>query len=313
MTDNKPTCSTKTIYLLFIFLILIWGFSWPISKIGLEFMSPLWFASYRLLFGTLAMFIIVAAMGKLHWPTRQDSKIVLIIGFLQVGVFMLCAIIGLDYVDAGRSSILVYTTPIWIVPMSIFFFAEQSTGLRWLGFLLGMLGVAVLFNPLEIDWHNHASLFGNGILLLAALCWAIAILCARHMHWPRAPFELVPWQLLVGTIFVVIVTILLEPQTQITWNGKLLFSLFFSSILATTFAYWGIVVVSKELSPITTSLSLLAVPVCGIFASAWLLHEPITLSTVIAMLFIIAGLTCVLLNGRKIIYEENTTPRSDRS
>lgn len=287
------------IYFLLIALILIWSLSWPIAKIGLEFTPPLWFAAYRLLVGTFAILMVVASLGKLHWPKREDIKIILTIGLLQVGLFMLLINLGLFYVPAGHAAILVYTTPIWVVPISILFFNEKPGLIKWLGCLLGVIGVLILFNPLDIDWHNHQLMTGYAILLLAALSWAISILCARYMSWPHTPLELIFWQLLVGVIPVLMMAIIKEPHAHIIWNHTFIWSLLYLGIFATGFAYWGTVVVSKNLSPITTSLGLLAVPVFGLLFSAIMLHEPITLSLILSMLFIVGGLVCVIVGNHK--------------
>src|SRR3990167_5096291 len=187
------------IYVLLFLLTLIWGLSWPISKIGLHYLSPIWFAALRLLIGMLSMFIVVIITGQCMIPTKKDMPIIIVMGIFQMALFMLLVNVGLHYVNAGRSAMLVYTTPIWVMPIAIFIFHEKVNLFKWLGLILGMLGIVILFNPYEIDWSNHEVLFGNGLLLLAALCWAMSILCARHMTWPHSPLKLIPWQLLIGT------------------------------------------------------------------------------------------------------------------
>ena len=246
----------KNYILLLIFVILIWGISWPVNKIGLEYMSPIVFATSRLIIATLSMFLIVILTRNFIWPSRQDLPIILAIGLLQMGVFVLLINVGLHLVEAGRSAILVYTTPIWVTPIAIFIFKEKAGFLKWLGLVLGIAGIIVLFGPWGIKWNDYAALLGNGILLLAALCWAIAIICARHMKWRHSPLKIVPWQLLVGTIPVLLL-MLYEPSTKsIQWNWSLVGSLLFTGIMASALATWGIIVISKELPSITTSLSL---------------------------------------------------------
>jgi len=290
--------SKYRLYLLLIYLIVVWALSWPVAKIGLEYISPLWFSALRLIIATACMFIIVMLLGKLVRPTKQDLPLILSIGFFQVALFMVCINVGLLYVDAGRSAILVYTTPLWVVPISIFFLKEKGTLMKWLGFIFGMVGIAILFNPFEIDWSDRKDLIGNGVLLLAALSWAIAMLCARHMRWTRSPVELIPWQLLMGAIIVTFFAFLKEPFDHIVWNHKLIAVLLYCSILATAIGYWGMVEVSKELPPITTSLSLLLTPVLGLIFSTIMLHEVITTAMIIAMCFTLGGVICVVRDNK---------------
>jgi drug/metabolite transporter (DMT)-like permease len=286
---------TGQIYILLFMVILVWGLSWPVAKIGLQYMPPLWYAAGRLWIGSLTMFCVVFALKRLVLPRRQDLKIILVIGLVQLSLFMALVNGGLYYVESGHAAILVYSTPIWVVPLSIFFFKEKPTLMKWVGFIFGILGIFILVNPFATNWHAPHTLLGNGILILAAFCWAIAILCTRHMHWPRSPLELISWQLLVGAIPLTLFVLGTQPHPVIEWNSSLVMSLLYNGMLATAFAYWATVVIGKELSPVTTSLSLLAVPACGVIFSAWLLHEAITPTILGAITCIVMGLACVMI------------------
>lgn len=61
-----------------------------------------------------------------------------------MGIFVLLINVGLHLVEAGRSAILVYTTPIWVTPIAIFIFKEKAGFLKWLGLVLGIAGIIVL-------------------------------------------------------------------------------------------------------------------------------------------------------------------------
>lgn len=290
---------TIRIYMLVILLIIVWGLCWPINKLGLAYIPPIWFAVFRLLIGTISLFCITLFAGKFALPTRKDLPIIFVFGLLQMAVFISLITIGLSYVSAGRSAMLVYTTPIWVTPLAILFFHEKLTIYKTIGFLLGIMGIFILFSPWEMDWSNKAVLLGNTLLLIAAFVWAVTILCARNMKWHHTPLELVPWQLLLGTLLVFIMAYLKQPAPLIKWNVTLIFSLVFTGTLGAAFGYWGSIVVSKELPSITASLCYLAVPVSGLIFSALLLHETITPMMIVAMLFILLGLTFVAWGNHK--------------
>lgn len=281
------------IFALFVFIVFSWGIAWPINKLGLQFMSPVWYTAFRLVVGTGTMMAFVIAIKKFTWPSWRDIPLILIIGILQISLYILLANLGLSYLPAGRSSLLAYTTPLWIMPAAIFLFNEEAGLLRWLGFFLGVSGLLVLLSPWEMDWTNRDVLFGSAMLLLASLSWAISILCVRYLHWNKTPLELIPWQLLVGTIPVLIFAWIKEPVFVVEWNTPLILSLAYTGFLVTGLSYWSGVVVNKELPTIVVSLGFLAVPVFSLIVSAIFLQEAITASTIAAMALIISGLVCV--------------------
>ena len=280
---------------LFAFIIISWGIAWPINKMGLQFVSPVWYTAIRLMVGTATMMALVIAVGKFSLPRWKDYPLILSIGLLQIGIYILLANIGLTYLPAGRSSLLAYTTPLWIMPLSMLFFNEEARPLKWLGFFLGIGGLFLLLSPWELDWSDKNILFGSSMLLLASLCWAISMLCTRYMKWTKSPLELIPWQLLFGTIPIIIYAMLKEPNITIAWNTPLILSLIYTGALVTGLSYWSGIVINKELPVIVVSIGFLIAPIFSILVSSFFMHEIITFTTMTAMSFILLGLVCVAI------------------
>ena len=289
----ERTVNLRIIFI-FAFVIFSWGLGWPANKVGLAYMSPLWYTATRMIVGTVTMMSVVIAVNKFSLPKRNDYPLIIIIGLLQISLYMLLANVGLSYLPAGRSSLLAYTTPLWVLPIAILFFKEEAGWLRWLGFALGISGLILLLSPWEMNWSDRNTLFGTAMLLLASLSWAISILCARYMHWTKSPLELIPWQLLVGTIPVVIFAWIKEPAIIVEWNMPLILSLVYTGILVTGLSYWSGVIVNKELPTIVVSIGFLAVPAVSLLLSSYFLHEAVSLSTATSVGLILLGLICVV-------------------
>ena len=281
---------------LFIFIILAWGLGWPANKLGLEYSTPLWYTAIRLVVGTLTMMVLVTLLGKLRLPTRKDYGLVFIIGFLQISVYILLCNIGLEYLPAGRSSLLAYTTPLWVMPLTVFMFHEDNTPLKWAGFVLGLGGLFILLSPWELNWGDAKVLFGAAMLLLAALCWAISMLAARYMHWNnKSPLELISWQLLVGAIPILIMALIKEPSIPVQWTAPLFLSLLYTGVLVTGISYWVGLIINKELPTTIVSLGFLLVPVFSLTVSSIFMHEALTIPTMVAMSMILVGVGCVVV------------------
>lgn len=280
---------------LFIFIIISWGLAWPINKLGLDYMSPLWYTTLRLIVGTLTMLAMVLAMKKFTLPERKDIPLILIIGFLQISLYIFLTNLGLAYVPAGRASLLAYTTPLWVMPIAILFFNEKPSPMKWLGFFLGLGGIVMLLSPWEMDWSNKHIIFGTAMLLLASLSWAISMLCTRYLHWNKSPLELIPWQLLIGTIPILLFACYKEPLITIEWNTTLVLSLIYTGALITGFSYWSGIIINRELPTLLVSLGFLVAPILSLIISALFMNETITLATGSAISLILVGLACVVI------------------
>lgn len=267
--------------------------AWPVNKIGLTYMSPLWYTASRLVIGSVAMLAIVIATNKFSLPERKDIPLILIIGLLQITVYILLTNIGLSYLPAGRSSLIGYTAPFWVMPIATLFFKEKSGLFRWLGFFLGIIGLVVLMTPWKLHWTDRNVLFGTAALLLASLCWGISIVCVRYMKWTKSPLELIPWQLLIGAIPMVIFASIKEPL-PLQWSTPLILSLLYTGVIVTGISYWCAVIINKEVPVIVLSLGFLIVPVISFAVSALYLKETIDPLTLSAMLLILVGLFLVV-------------------
>ncbi len=281
-------------------LILIWGIGWPMISIGLPYCSPIWYGTIRLIFATLLIFMAMGLTRQLVIPDKRDLPLIFSLGFLQIGFFVMLITLGLEYVPPGRSAIIAYTSPIFVTPIAVLFFRERLTRMKTIGLILGLMGIISLFMPWELDWHNKYLLLGNGLLLLSAIVWSAAMLHIRYAKWHRPSHHLLPWQFLVSIIPNVLMAFYLDPHPVIHWVPALLWSLTYVIVLASLIAYWIMITVARNLPVITTSLLLLAVPVVGLFSSALMTHEKLSLNIMISFIFIISGLVFVSLpNSQK--------------
>lgn len=271
-------------------IALAWGSVWPVLKAILHDIPPLWTLALRSAIGTATLFAMSAARRAVVLPKRGDIPVVLNIALLHMVAFTGLVTVGLQFVPAGRSVVLGYTTPLWVSIGARLFLGEALTPARIAGNGIGLLGLLLLFNPSSRVWHDHAALMGNALVLAAALCWAASILHVRAHRWLSSPFELVPWQALLATCTLAPLALAFEGIPRIHWTARLVALLLYASIAGIALPYWALQTVNKNLPAITTALGLLAVPVVGVVCSSIGLGEPLDASLIVAMLLIICGI-----------------------
>lgn len=285
---------TAQMVVLLAMLVLIWGVSWPVMAEGLKYCPPIWFVVIRLVIAIAVIFGVFAVKRQLILPTMKDIPLLISIGLLQIGFFTLLITVGLEYVEPGRSAIIAYLSPFFVAPVAVVFFNETLSKGKILGLALGAIGIALLFSPWELNWHDKNIVWGNGLLLLSALVWSAAMLHTRYADWHRETHELLPWQFLVGFVPNIVIAWIWAPHPVIAWSSPILWlSVSYNAVLASLVAYWLLVTITRYLPVITTSLGLLGVPVLGLLASAVMVGEHLTLSILTSLAFIVAGLACV--------------------
>jgi drug/metabolite transporter (DMT)-like permease len=99
-------------------VVLFWGVNWPIMKLGVQYVSPLWFAATRMGLGAFSLFAFLAAQKQLRPFARPDIPILISVAVFQIGLPTALIHSGLLFLDAGRSAILVFTMPLWVARWS---------------------------------------------------------------------------------------------------------------------------------------------------------------------------------------------------
>lgn len=270
-------------------VVLLWGVNWPVMKLALAEAPALWFSAARMAVAALALFALQAALGAVRLPRRGDLAVLATTGILQVALQNACINLALQRVPAGRSSVLAYATPLWVLPGAALVLGERVTGRRLAGLVLGLGGLLLLFNPASLDWSDPRALDGNALLLGASLATAVPILHIRRHRWHATAFELAPWQCLLAAIVVAPMAAMAEGMPKVAWHPLLGLAFLYAALPCSAFGMWAMTRFSRELPAMTTALGLLGVPVVGVLASAAALGEPITLPLAGAQLLIAAG------------------------
>jgi drug/metabolite transporter (DMT)-like permease len=278
-------------------VVLAWGTCWPVNKALLDHMPPLWSLALRSVVSAMALFPLAFATTGLSVPKRQDAPVLFSIVLLHMIGFAVLATLALQFVQAGRSTVLAYTSVLWAPLLAALFLGERVSPRRAIGLGLGILGLMVIFNPLIFDWSNGRAVFGNAALLLGALLWGISIVHNRAHVWHASPFQLAPWQALLAAMILVGLAAAAEGMPAIDWNARSVLLLLFAGIPGTALAYWAVAVASSSLPAATTSIGLLGTPAVSVIVSMVMLGERPTVPLVVALMLILAGVI-VGMSGR---------------
>lgn len=264
-------------YLLLICLALTWGIHWPVAKIGLRDLPPFTYGALRVAIALAVIVAVLAARRGLRLPDRHDVPIVLSVGIGQMAAGIAAMNFALPLISAGRSSILVYTMPLWVALIQLPLLRAGGAGRQVGGLILGLVGIALLLNPQSVDWQSSGQMLGSAALLVSAVLWAATTIHLRHHVWRGTPLDLMPWQLLIAVVPLAIAALVLEAGRQIHWEPSAIVAILYSGLLATALAFWLSQSISRSLSPLATTMGFLAVPVVGLASSWVLLGEPLTL------------------------------------
>ncbi|WP_246031719.1 DMT family transporter [Salibacterium salarium] len=285
------TKNSTTIALLIIFLTVSWGYSWPLMKIGLEYMGPFTFSFLRFLVGaSVLLLILLLKQGWIKTFTNIPYKHVIVLGLLQTFAVFGLITYAMLFVDAGKTSIILYTMPIWSSALAAVFLKETVTRKNIVGLSLGIGGLALIIGA---DLYQKASLentIGIALILVASFSWATANIYFRLKLAGTDYFAVTTFQMLTGALGLGVLALLLEQGQGVNWTVESIFSIIFTGVIASAmcFSIWYYLL--RVVNTITAAISTLLVPVFGVFFGYILLQEVLTTFMIGGAFLILTGI-----------------------
>jgi O-acetylserine/cysteine efflux transporter len=282
--------------------VVLLSSAWPLTKIAIAAGStPLWFAEGRALLSALTVGVLTAILGQLRLPKRGDLPAILAIGGLQLGGYFALAHEAVAWVPAGRTAILANTTTVWVVPLSLLILHEPIPARRWLAAALGLTGIAILVNPLAINWTSPSVVIGHVFLLGAALAWSVAIIVTRAVRPPSSFFALLPWCFLVGALVLAPLVAWHAPHGTLGHTDASWWALGYIGFIAGPLGTWCVVEATRKLPALVSSVGFLTTPAVSLILANIFLQEPFTPDLLAGSALIMAGVAFAAWPARRPI------------
>jgi drug/metabolite transporter (DMT)-like permease len=270
-------------------LTLIWGYNWVVMKLALQYASPFQFAALRTFLGALMLFLVLFLSKR---PMKlQELPTMLLLGVLQTCGFTGLLIWALVSGGAGKTAVLCYTMPFWVMLFAWPLLGEKVQGWQWLAVAFALFGITLIFDPLHIK--------GDGISMLMALgsgiSWAVSAIVSKKLHQRKPDLDLLnitAWPTLLGSLPIIVVALIL-PAQQIVWSNTFILTVIYSIFLSGSLAWVLWTYALQRLPAGVASMASMLAPVIGVAAAWWQLGERPSQTELLGMLFIALALITI--------------------
>lgn len=283
---------TKRQWVLLALLTLVWGLNWPVLKLGVTGFPPLTFRMLCLLIGTPVLGLGLMVMKVPFRIPRQYWRELLVLAVFNMFIWHALIILAVQYLSSGRSAILGYTMPIFSALIGALIFHNQLSKRAWGGVFAAAFGVVLLL------WHELANLSGKPVgvvlALVAASTWALGTQMLRRTTIPLPTLTLSFWMTAMTTLFMTVLAFVFEfdrwqEPTPTHWAA-----IVFNAFLVFGFAHAAWFYLARVLPPVASTLSVMLIPILGVFSGAWALNEILHWQDLAAMGLMVVSIASVL-------------------
>jgi drug/metabolite transporter (DMT)-like permease len=275
----------------------LWGGMYVVSRASFGSIPPVTLAALRVVIGGLALAIALrltarprrASTGRpygivdpLPWR-RADHLRAVVCGVLVAGC-ILTQFLGTDLASAHDGALLTTITPVFIVPLAWLLLGERPHARVALGMLvaLGGLVLVVATQPgaSTASGSQGSLLFGDALLLLSALCWALFTVVGtpltRRFSALAASTAACLWSIPLLLPLVPIELALHGPHAPpIAFTPGSIAAVLYLGLGATALAWWLWYRGVARLPAGIAAVFFFAQPLVGGLLSGLLLHEPL--------------------------------------
>lgn len=123
--------------------IIIWGSTFPLSKVAMKHFSPYSLGFLRVFIAAVSL-IIIGVIKGIRPPKKKDLLFIILAGACGFGFYLLCFNKGITTISSASSSIIIAMTPIMTAAQASYFYKERINKIGWISMVTAFIGVLIM-------------------------------------------------------------------------------------------------------------------------------------------------------------------------
>lgn len=220
-----------------IVVAFLWALCFPLITIAVRYAPPLLIGAMRALIGG-GFLILTSELMKRKRPKGIQWFVVLSIGISSTGMGFAGMFLAGGRVAPGIATVIANTQPLLAVLIGYFVLKDSLNHWQTIGLLTAFLGIAIVASPtFMLTGPNSTTLAGIGFVLFGAVGVAVGNVLMKRFAEDLDSISTTAWQLVFGSIALLVTSMLLEPSASVQWNLPLTLSLLGLAIPGTAIAF----------------------------------------------------------------------------
>jgi drug/metabolite transporter (DMT)-like permease len=296
---DRPTSPTRArLMTAFAAVYLVWGSTYLAIRFAVETMPPFLMAGSRFLLAGACMTAWALWRGAPR-PTRSMWRAAGIIGALLLVGGNGGVVWAEQHVPSGITALLVATVPLWMVLLDWLRPGGRRPTLAVIvGVAVGLGGLALLVDPRA--GTGQANPAAAGVLVVAALSWAIGSIYSKSASRPASPILGTGMQMLAGGALLTVLGLVAGEGPRFhpdTISTRSLLAWAYLVTMGSFVGFTAYVWLLRVTAPAKAATYAYVNPVVAVFLGWALADEPLTARTLVAAAIIVGAVALITTAG----------------
>lgn len=279
---------------------IVWGTSWVASRYAVQFAPALQVSATRqLIAGSL-----FAGFFLLKGEKLPGFKQMLWLAGMSILLFVFAnglATVGVKYISSGLAALIAALYPLSVVIIEKIFFKNRKIGwVTFLGIVLGITGIAIVFY--DNAFHHQGPNYWIGILVsvIAMLSWSVGTIIISRKQINLNPYYAIGWEMIFASLFLFAAAALtgnLVPFS--TFPAQTWYAIGYLVMMGSLIAVVAFLYTMKHLEASVAALYAYVNPIVAIIIGSFLIKEPLTKEIIIGSCITLIGVYLVNQSLRK--------------
>jgi drug/metabolite transporter (DMT)-like permease len=292
---------SKSAGVVFGLLCLIWGSTWLVIKIGLDYLPPLIFAGIRFTAATMVLLLLTKVLHARMPRDRSSWETMLFLGIFQITVPYGLVFWGEQYISSGLSAVLFATLPFFVVIFAHLMINEKLTKLKALGVIASFGGLSAIFWRDLLTMQSLGtgnSLLGGLAVVGSAASGALANVVAKRYSTEIHPAANVLVQMTMGSLILLLIGLTTESGLPIVFSWQAIASILYLGVVGSALAFIGLYWLLTKISATNSSLITFVTPILALILGWAILQEVPDISIALGTGLILAGVYLTMKPSR---------------
>jgi drug/metabolite transporter (DMT)-like permease len=292
---------------------LLWGSTWLVIKQGLESLPPLFSAGVRFVVAGIVMALIAPWLVKREGGGRPPWSAILAHAFCQFVLNFALVYVSETVLPSGLVSVLWSVYPLAMAMTGHFFTkAERLSKRQWLGVLVGLAGIVLLFAT-DIASISPKAVTMGLLVLLGPLSVTFSTTVIKRRAHMASSVLLNRDAMLIGAGALLALSFLFERGQPVHFTPMAIWSVGYLAIAGSVVTFGVFAWLLRTIAAYRLSMVSYVIPAIAIWLGATFGNEPLRSTTVFGTGLVVFGVALTLGRAANSGDTRVSSPNAPRS